>query len=261
MFRIKQNLSLVIPRVFPQWVDEEKIREVFHKQHFGRIYKVKIIRMKEEEHKRGHPVYKAFLYFSCWYDNEIAYNFQQRILTGKREARVVYDDPWHWVVFENTKKRISTVDRQLMRLERRIVTIENTQYQMQDTQYQMQEDADQQQHEPTPDDVEDQEQIQDLYDKYHYLNEQVLPEMQSQIQQLYEFINQQNSAPTQNEEETEFFRRIEETSIPEKMDIDQPFDFVFTPATQSRFFPDEDTIMTDANINDDALHFNYVVGC
>jgi hypothetical protein len=148
-----------------------------------------------------------------------------------------------------------------MRLERRIVTIENTQYQMQDTQYQMQEDADQQQHEPTPDDVEDQEQIQDLYDKYHYLNEQVLPEMQSQIQQLYEFINQQNSAPTQNEEETEFFRRIEETSIPEKMDIDQPFDFVFTPATQSRFFPDEDTIMTDANINDDALHFNYVVGC
>ena len=150
MFRIKQNMSLVIPRVFPQWVDEEKIRDVFHKQHFGRIYKVKIIRMKEEEEKRGHPVYKAFLYFSCWYDNEIAYNFQQRLLSGKREARVVYDDPWHWIVFENTKKRVSAVDRQLMRIERQIVAVENRtqdaqdqmqdmKYQMQDMQYQMQD--------------------------------------------------------------------------------------------------------------------------
>jgi len=114
-FSIEQSLSLMIPRVFPKWIDEEKIVNIFHQQHIGRVYKVSIIRMPDSK-KRGYPIYQAFVYFSAWYDTEIAYNFQQRIYGPKAQARIVYDDPWYWVAFENTKRRLSNNDKRLMRL-------------------------------------------------------------------------------------------------------------------------------------------------
>lgn len=114
-FPLDQTLSLMIPRVFPQWIDEEKIIDIFHKQQLGRVYKVSIIRLPDSK-KRSYPIYQAYVYFNAWYDNEIAYNFQQRIFGVKAQARVVYDDPWFWVVFENTKKRLSNNDKRIMRL-------------------------------------------------------------------------------------------------------------------------------------------------
>jgi hypothetical protein len=114
-FHIKQSLSLMIPRVFPQWIDEQKIIDIFHQQHLGRVYKVSIIRMPDSK-KRSYPIYQAFIYFSAWYDTEIAYNFQQRIFGPRAQARVVYDDPWFWVAFENKKHRLSNNDKRMIRL-------------------------------------------------------------------------------------------------------------------------------------------------
>ena len=114
-FSIDQSLSLMIPRVFPQWIDEQKIIDIFHQQQIGRVYKVSIIRAPDSK-KRSIPIYQAFIYFSAWYETEIAYNFQQRIYGPKAQARVVYDDPWYWVVFENTKRRLSNNDKRIMRL-------------------------------------------------------------------------------------------------------------------------------------------------
>ena len=105
----------MIPRVFPQWIDEQTIIDIFHQQHLGRVYKVSIIRVPDSK-KRSFPIYKAIIYFSAWYDNTIAYNFQQRIFGAKKQARVVYDDPWYWVVFENKTRRLSNNDKRLMRL-------------------------------------------------------------------------------------------------------------------------------------------------
>jgi hypothetical protein len=116
-FQTNQNISLVIPRVFPQWIDEQKIIQVFHEQRIGRIFKVSIKRMSNET-ECGIPIYKAYLYFSVWYCNEIAYNFQRRLLTGQKQARVVYDDPWFWVSFENKFKRLNRTDQRLIRIDR-----------------------------------------------------------------------------------------------------------------------------------------------
>jgi hypothetical protein len=118
-FQTNQRLSLVIPRVFPQWIDEQKIIRVFHDQHIGRIFKVSIKRMPNEK-GRDYPIYKAFLYFSVWYDNEIAYNLQQRIFGPAKQARVVYDDPWYWVLFEHQSARLNQTDQRLMRLDREV---------------------------------------------------------------------------------------------------------------------------------------------
>jgi hypothetical protein len=115
MSSVDQSLSLMIPRVFPKWIDEQKIIDIFHQQQLGRVYKVSIIRVPDSK-KRSIPIYQAFIYFSAWYENTIAYNFQQRIYGPKAQARVVYDDPWYWVVFENTKRRLSNNDKRIMRL-------------------------------------------------------------------------------------------------------------------------------------------------
>ena len=112
---IDQTLSLMIPRVFPKWTDEQKIIDVFHQQQLGRVYKVSIIRQPDSK-KLNYPIYQAFVYFSSWYENAIAYHFQQRIFGEKAQARVVYDDPWYWVAFENTKCRLSNNDKRIMRV-------------------------------------------------------------------------------------------------------------------------------------------------
>ena len=114
-YHVKQGLSLTIPRVFPQYVDEEAMIDIFDRQQLGRVYKVNMIHMKGESRRRGHPMYKAVVYFSVWYDNIIAYNFQQRIFT-QGDARVVYDDPWFWVAMENKEQRLSNNDKRIMRV-------------------------------------------------------------------------------------------------------------------------------------------------
>jgi hypothetical protein len=114
-YDVKQSLSLVIPRVFPQYVDEQEMIDIFDRQHLGRVYKVNMIHMTGESRRRGHPMYKAIVYFSAWYNNIVAYNFQQRIF-NKREAKVVYDDPWFWVAMENKEQRLSNNDKRIMRV-------------------------------------------------------------------------------------------------------------------------------------------------
>jgi hypothetical protein len=113
---INQRLSLVIPRVFPQWVDEAKIIKIFRDQKLGEIFKVSIVRMPDEK-GRNHPIYKAYLYFSVWFESIIAQNFQDRIYGKDKQARVVYDDPWFWTVFKNTERvKLSKADKRIMRI-------------------------------------------------------------------------------------------------------------------------------------------------
>jgi hypothetical protein len=107
MFNMKQQMSIMIPRIFPQWVDEAAIARIFCTQGIGMVSKVRIIHTSNT-YKNGMkiPIYKAIVYFEYWFNTQIAYNFQQRLIK-KKQARVVYDDPWFWVVFENTKKKQS----------------------------------------------------------------------------------------------------------------------------------------------------------
>ena len=156
---INQHLSLMIPRVFPQWIDEATIIRIFDRQHLGRIGKVSIVR-KPDEPGRNYPVYKAYLYFSVWYENEIAYNFQQRIYGAKKQARVVYDDPWFWVVFENTHQRLSFTDQRILRMdarlyhsEQRITRLEDQQQEQREQEQREQEQQEQEQEQREQEDV------------------------------------------------------------------------------------------------------------
>ena len=102
-----QNISLYIPHVFSN-ISSKKICDVFDFQAIGDIQKVDLIPKKD---RNGRTYNAAHIHFKEWYDNIAARNFQDRVLDKKKEARIVYDEPWYWIVFENKGRKFNPGNR------------------------------------------------------------------------------------------------------------------------------------------------------
>ena len=102
------NISLYIPHIFVN-VTKEKIAVTFEHLRIGRVMSIDLIHKigKDEEYN------SAYIHFEYWYNNIVALNFQERVLNANKEARIVYDDPWYWIVFENTSKKHISGNRKL----------------------------------------------------------------------------------------------------------------------------------------------------
>jgi hypothetical protein len=98
---MEQSLSLYIPHVFEN-ITEKKMIDVFEDQGLGKVKNIDFI---EKMDKNGKIYKTAFVHFDCWYDSIITRNFQERIKNPDKEARIVYNDPWFWVCFENKGKK------------------------------------------------------------------------------------------------------------------------------------------------------------
>ena len=97
-----ENISLYIPRVFVN-ISRERMSEVFLNQEIGSVKSIDLV-PKLDSH--GQYYNCAFVHFNYWFDNVIARNLQTKIRTIGEQAKVMYDDPWYWVVLENkTEKR------------------------------------------------------------------------------------------------------------------------------------------------------------
>jgi hypothetical protein len=90
------NISLYIPHVFAN-ITKNKIVETFEKLRIGSISRIDFINKKGKNENFN----SVYIHFSQWYDNVASRNFQQRVLDPNMEARVVYDEPWFWIVLEN----------------------------------------------------------------------------------------------------------------------------------------------------------------
>jgi len=93
-------MSLFIPRVFLN-IDEERIRNTFEKLMIGEVSRIDFVLKMD---KYGSQYNAVYVHFSHWYNNSAALNLQTRIREGN-EAKVVYDDPWYWIVLENKGKK------------------------------------------------------------------------------------------------------------------------------------------------------------
>jgi hypothetical protein len=94
------NISLYIPHVFAN-ISKNKIVETFEKLRIGSINRIDFLSKKSKKSNYN----AAYIHFSEWYDNIASRNFQQRVLDPNMEARIVYDEPWFWIVLENKTKR------------------------------------------------------------------------------------------------------------------------------------------------------------
>jgi hypothetical protein len=106
------NLVIYIPRMNTFWGTKEKITEVFHNQLIGKVSRVDIIKKKvtkqrkrERKHVGGDYIRSAHVYFTTWFDTEANRNLQARIMDPEKEARVVVDDPWYWLLLESNRNQ------------------------------------------------------------------------------------------------------------------------------------------------------------
>ena len=96
-----KNISLYIPHIFANFTVNQ-VTNIFESQEIGKVKRVDLIEKMGKDNK----VYNAaYIHFDRWYNNAIAKSFQERVLSSDREARIMYDDPWYWIVLPNTTKK------------------------------------------------------------------------------------------------------------------------------------------------------------
>jgi hypothetical protein len=100
-FQFNNQMSLYIPHVFPNFT-EKYIIAVFSTMGIGNVDHVDLVAKLD---KNGNPYNAAYIHFRKWYDGPVATNFQERVKDPNRDAKLMYDDPWFWIVLENTAKK------------------------------------------------------------------------------------------------------------------------------------------------------------
>ena len=106
-FSMNMSMSLYIPRVFPN-ITQERITGVFEDLNFGVVSHVDLV---NKESSDGRPYNSAYVHFKEWTSSSTNASFQERVRDPARDARVVYDDPWYWIVLENKGKKHVPGDR------------------------------------------------------------------------------------------------------------------------------------------------------
>jgi len=96
-----KNISLFIPHVYANFTSPMVV-DIIRDMGIGEIKSIDFVSKMGSDGKLYNAVY---IHFYKWYDNIVAHNFQERVLDPKREARIMYDDPWYWIVLENKGKK------------------------------------------------------------------------------------------------------------------------------------------------------------
>jgi hypothetical protein len=89
--------SLYIAHVFPN-IHKKKIAQLFEKLFLARIKGIDLV---PKIGKDGKPYNSAYVHIDYWLDTSSAKHFQEKIRSDAKEALLVYDDPWYWIVNEN----------------------------------------------------------------------------------------------------------------------------------------------------------------
>lgn len=93
------NYSIYIPRVFNN-ISNKKIINAFEKYELGTISSIDV---KIKTGLDGSCYKVVFIHFSHWNEeNSSAINLRERIENPAKEARLIYDDPWYWILLPNT---------------------------------------------------------------------------------------------------------------------------------------------------------------
>ena len=89
--------SLYIAHVFPN-IHKKKIAQLFEKLYLARIKAIDFVAKIGKDRKLYNS---AYIHVDYWFDTPAAKNFQEKIRSDAKEALLVYDDPWYWIVNEN----------------------------------------------------------------------------------------------------------------------------------------------------------------
>ena len=120
MFR--PQMSLFIPSVTAT-TSEEQIQHVFHNLNIGVVSRVDFV---ERDTSKAGGRYMAFVHFEYWFLNNTSYHLQEKIV-NEGQGRIVYNDPYYWIVMENSNPRTKTeieLGNKVAELQKRITYLE-----------------------------------------------------------------------------------------------------------------------------------------
>lgn len=96
---IDHNLVLYIPHINKN-INYDFIYNIFNRLS---IADVRYIHFQETD-----ALYNtATIYMSKWYNTQCVKNLQERINNSTMEARLIYDDPAYWILFNNANYRVT----------------------------------------------------------------------------------------------------------------------------------------------------------
>jgi len=98
---MNDQMSLYIPHVFPNFT-ASYIANTFEFMEIGKVDHVDLVAKMD---KHGKLYNSAYIHFAYWFAGPIAENFQARVVDPEIDAHIVHDDPWYWIVLENTSKK------------------------------------------------------------------------------------------------------------------------------------------------------------
>lgn len=101
-----QNISLYVPHVFANY-SKAAVARVFN-EYVGDVKEVDFVSKKSHD---GRPYNAAYIHFHAWHNNHATVNLQARVLDPAQEARIVYDDPWYWIVLENKGQKLAHTNK------------------------------------------------------------------------------------------------------------------------------------------------------
>ena len=97
-YKINDSMSVFIPRLFSN-ITNERIISVFQNNLIGIVEHVDLVSKMDTT---GTMYNSAYIHFKSWFHNSISENLQEKIMNPEKVARIVYDDPWFWIILENT---------------------------------------------------------------------------------------------------------------------------------------------------------------
>lgn len=102
---MSSSYSVFIPRVFSN-IREERIREIFDTKCIGKVSSVDLISKKNQKGDTTQYYNMAFVHFERLYDTDESLIFRREVDDPNTKAKLVYEDPWFWVVlpFEQKEK-------------------------------------------------------------------------------------------------------------------------------------------------------------
>ena len=98
---INQSMSLFIAYVFPN-ISIQRIINIFEDANLGIVKHVDFIKKVD---KKGKSFNNIYVHFDRWFESEQAQQFQDSIRDPEARTTLQYDEPWFWIVLENTYKK------------------------------------------------------------------------------------------------------------------------------------------------------------
>jgi hypothetical protein len=89
--------SIFIPRVFANITKERITHIVENVVPLGGVERIDIVEIDEKTNR-------VWIHFTHWYDTEFVNEFKKLLMDETKQAKIVYDDPWFWIVLKNTHR-------------------------------------------------------------------------------------------------------------------------------------------------------------